>query len=176
MSVAGSQAVGHAGPSSVAGATAAGDGHGPSPRLPQMAPLSKYKVVFLGDQGTGKTSIIKAFIHGSFDQNYQVRVREYTRAVGTVVACAGAAIGRQPLITLGSTGPPAETAASRALIRVVAQVLRHPLALPLLVRGEALLCEIVARASVTDATHGTTPIGPACRPRSASISCPRRCT
>jgi GTPase SAR1 family protein len=112
MSVAGSQAVGHAGPSSVAGATAAGDGHGPSPRLPQMAPLSKYKVVFLGDQGTGKTSIIKAFIHGSFDQNYQVRVREYARAVGKAVACAGAAIGRHPLITLDSTGLPAETAAA----------------------------------------------------------------
>ena len=42
-------------------------------RLPQTAPLSKYKVVFLGDQGTGKTSIIKAFMYGSFDHNYQVR-------------------------------------------------------------------------------------------------------
>ena len=41
-------------------------------RLPQTAPLSKYKVVFLGDQGTGKTSIIKAFMYGSFDHNYQV--------------------------------------------------------------------------------------------------------
>jgi Ras-related protein Rab-6A len=42
--------------------------------LPQIAPLSKYKVVFLGDQGTGKTSIIKAFIYNSFDANYQATI------------------------------------------------------------------------------------------------------
>lgn len=51
-------------------------------RLPQTAPLSKYKVVFLGDQGTGKTSIIKAFMYGSFDHNYQVSQRR----------CGGAAL------------------------------------------------------------------------------------
>lgn len=38
------------------------------------APLSKYKVVFVGDQGSGKTSIIKAFIYGSFDYNYKITV------------------------------------------------------------------------------------------------------
>lgn len=43
-------------------------------RLPQIAPLSKYKVVFLGDQGTGKTSIIKAFIYGSFDSAYAATI------------------------------------------------------------------------------------------------------
>jgi Ras-related protein Rab-6A len=43
-------------------------------QLPQTAPLSKYKVVFLGDQGTGKTSIIKSFMYGSFDQNYQATI------------------------------------------------------------------------------------------------------
>ena len=42
--------------------------------LPQLAPLSKYKCVFLGDQGTGKTSIIKSFMYGSFDQNYQATI------------------------------------------------------------------------------------------------------
>jgi hypothetical protein len=141
MSVAGSQAVGHAGPSSVAGATAAGDGHGPSPRLPQMAPLSKYKVVFLGDQGTGKTSIIKAFIHGSFDQNYQVRVREYALAVENVVACSGPAIGRQPLVTRSVARDCRQRQRyRRSSIRVVTQVLRHPLALLMPLRVEALLC------------------------------------
>ena len=48
-----------------------------SSRLPQLAPLEKYKVVFLGDQGTGKTSIIKAFMYGSFDENYQVSTISY---------------------------------------------------------------------------------------------------
>lgn len=38
------------------------------------APLSKHKVVFVGDQGSGKTSIIKAFIYGSFDYNYQATI------------------------------------------------------------------------------------------------------
>ena len=45
-----------------------------APRLPQLAPLSKYKVVFLGDQGTGKTSIIKSFMYGSFDPSYQATI------------------------------------------------------------------------------------------------------
>lgn len=68
--------IGHAGPkagSNGLGGAGPAAGEGATPRLPQLAPLSKYKVVFLGDQGTGKTSIIKAFIHGSFDANYQVR-------------------------------------------------------------------------------------------------------
>jgi Ras-related protein Rab-6A len=39
-------------------------------RLPQIAPLSKYKVIFLGDLSCGKTSLIKAFLYGNFDQNY----------------------------------------------------------------------------------------------------------
>lgn len=43
-------------------------------RLPSVAPLSKYKVVFLGDQGTGKTSIIKSFMFGSFDHNYAATI------------------------------------------------------------------------------------------------------
>ena len=36
--------------------------------------LSKYKIVFLGDQGVGKTSIITRFMYDSFDKLYQVGV------------------------------------------------------------------------------------------------------
>lgn len=36
--------------------------------------LSKYKIVFLGDQGVGKTSIITRFMYDSFDKLYQVGI------------------------------------------------------------------------------------------------------
>jgi len=35
-------------------------------------PLQKHKIVFLGDQSVGKTSIIKHFIYGSYEHTYQV--------------------------------------------------------------------------------------------------------
>lgn len=39
-----------------------------------MGDLGKgYKLVFLGDQGVGKTSIITCFMYGKFDTSYQVR-------------------------------------------------------------------------------------------------------
>ena len=38
-----------------------------------MAKL-KYKVVFLGDQSTGKTSIIHRFIYDQFDDSYQATI------------------------------------------------------------------------------------------------------
>ena len=34
----------------------------------------KYKIVFLGDQSVGKTSLILRFTQDSFDGNYQVRI------------------------------------------------------------------------------------------------------
>lgn len=36
--------------------------------------LAKYKLVFLGDQGVGKTCIINRFVYDSFDKNYQATI------------------------------------------------------------------------------------------------------
>lgn len=38
------------------------------------AVLNKYKLVFLGEQAVGKTSIITRFMYDTFDTNYQVSV------------------------------------------------------------------------------------------------------
>ena len=35
----------------------------------------KYKIVFLGDQGVGKSSIIDRFVNDNFDENSSVRIR-----------------------------------------------------------------------------------------------------
>ncbi|KAK7248802.1 hypothetical protein SO694_00041237 [Aureococcus anophagefferens] len=40
----------------------------------ELAPLAKYKLVFLGDQGVGKTCIINRFVYDSFDKNYQATI------------------------------------------------------------------------------------------------------
>ena len=37
-------------------------------------PLAKYKLVFLGDQGVGKTCIINRFVYDSFDKTYQATI------------------------------------------------------------------------------------------------------
>lgn len=37
-----------------------------------VTPLAKYKLVFLGDQSVGKTSIITRFMYDKFDTTYQV--------------------------------------------------------------------------------------------------------
>ena len=44
---------------------------------PNISPLAKYKLVFLGDQGVGKTSVITRFMYDSFDKNYQVHLEQY---------------------------------------------------------------------------------------------------
>jgi hypothetical protein len=43
--------------------------------MSQVTPLAKYKLVFLGDQSVGKTSIITRFMYDKFDTTYQVRHR-----------------------------------------------------------------------------------------------------
>jgi Ras-related protein Rab-6A len=39
-----------------------------------VTPLAKYKLVFLGDQSTGKTSIITRFMYDKFDTSYQATI------------------------------------------------------------------------------------------------------
>lgn len=46
----------------------------PAMSLPQIAPLAKYKLVFLGDQGVGKTSLITRFMYDTFDNAYQATI------------------------------------------------------------------------------------------------------
>eukprot|EP00758_Cryptobia_borreli_P019095 Tbor_TRINITY_DN7895_c0_g1::TRINITY_DN7895_c0_g1_i1::g.23627::m.23627/K07893/RAB6A; Ras-related protein Rab-6A len=40
----------------------------------QQHPISKHKLVFLGDQAVGKTSIITRFMYESFDRQYQATI------------------------------------------------------------------------------------------------------
>lgn len=39
-----------------------------------LTPVSKYKLVFLGDQSVGKTSIITRFMYDNFDRHYQATI------------------------------------------------------------------------------------------------------
>merc|ERR1711907_247768 len=39
-----------------------------------LSPLSKYKLVYLGDQSVGKTSIITRFMYDTFDNTYQATI------------------------------------------------------------------------------------------------------
>ena len=42
---------------------------------PSSVPVSKYKIIFLGDQSVGKTSIVTRFMYDTFDTTYQVNSR-----------------------------------------------------------------------------------------------------
>lgn len=46
----------------------------PTPAANSVPPLAKYKLVVLGDQGCGKTSIITRFMYDKFDNNYQATI------------------------------------------------------------------------------------------------------
>ncbi|KAF1870356.1 hypothetical protein Lal_00003562 [Lupinus albus] len=43
-------------------------------KMATVSPLAKYKLVFLGDQSVGKTSIITRFMYDKFDTNYQATI------------------------------------------------------------------------------------------------------
>ncbi|XP_047950822.1 ras-related protein RABH1b-like [Salvia hispanica] len=42
--------------------------------MASVSALDKYKLVFLGEQCIGKTSIISRFVHGIFDDTYRVTI------------------------------------------------------------------------------------------------------
>lgn len=56
--------------SSLASSSAAPPSSGQGPIIPR----SKYKLVFLGDEAVGKTSIITRFMYDTFDQTYKVTI------------------------------------------------------------------------------------------------------
>ena len=43
-------------------------------------PLRKFKLVFLGEQSVGKTSLITRFMYDSFDNTYQVEITTTAQA------------------------------------------------------------------------------------------------
>jgi GTPase SAR1 family protein len=51
---------------------------------PVVSALAKYKLVFLGDQSVGKTSIITRFMYDKFDTTYQVITKKKSQIVLTV--------------------------------------------------------------------------------------------
>lgn len=46
----------------------------PNSSSQSLGTLEKYKLVFLGDQNVGKTSIITRFMYDSFDTSYQATI------------------------------------------------------------------------------------------------------
>merc|ERR1719335_135532 len=42
--------------------------------MPRVSGLNKYKLVFLGEQAVGKTSIITRFMYDTFDNTYQATI------------------------------------------------------------------------------------------------------
>merc|ERR1712153_46606 len=56
------------------GSTCLNRQHSKHRSMAQIAPLAKYKLVFLGDQGVGKTCIINRFVYDSFDKSYQATI------------------------------------------------------------------------------------------------------
>uniref|UniRef100_A0A7S2Z071 Rab6 n=1 Tax=Chloropicon laureae TaxID=464258 RepID=A0A7S2Z071_9CHLO len=46
----------------------------PNTNVATVQPMAKYKLVFLGDQSVGKTSIITRFMYDKFDSTYQATI------------------------------------------------------------------------------------------------------
>jgi len=57
-----------------ASASSAAAAAGATPAAEQVIPRSKYKLVFLGDEAVGKTSIITRFMYDTFDNTYKVTI------------------------------------------------------------------------------------------------------
>ncbi|KAK4348641.1 hypothetical protein RND71_031396 [Anisodus tanguticus] len=51
-----------------------------------VSPLAKYKLVFLGDQSVGKTSIITRFMYDKFDTTYQASIEGNLKSVPWVIS------------------------------------------------------------------------------------------
>jgi GTPase SAR1 family protein len=69
---------------------------------PVVSALAKYKLVFLGDQSVGKTSIITRFMYDKFDNTYQVtkianRTHRLVRASGSSIRVTATFWGRNRL-------------------------------------------------------------------------------
>jgi Ras-related protein Rab-6A len=44
------------------------------PSITSSSDIPKYKLIFLGDQGTGKSSILNRFVDDKFDETYQATI------------------------------------------------------------------------------------------------------
>ena len=61
---------------------------------PQVTPPAKYKIVILGDQGVGKTSLLTRFMYESFEENYlsTVGIDFCSKTMCVVVVCGACAV------------------------------------------------------------------------------------
>lgn len=62
-------------------------------------PMRKFKLVFLGQESVGKTSLITRFMYDSFDNTYSVSVRR-TLAARSRAHLIGAQTGRRSPLPL----------------------------------------------------------------------------
>lgn len=61
-----------------------------------VTPLAKYKLVFLGDQSVGKTSIITRFMYDKFDTTYQVSIEHRLDTIEALKHFIGPSLGPVP--------------------------------------------------------------------------------